>query len=121
MRLCCDDWESVTRLLSATSSWTEDLGAEQRVAGFSCRLADLFGDTHAIAHRLAEYSLEGVEVSIDKCHMSIATDKGMVKGLPLQNSVIVYNDNTAVVCPPQAHGWAKQGLLRAAQQNGWHR
>jgi hypothetical protein len=62
---------------------------------------DLFDSTNAIAHKLMEYVVEGAEASIGHHFVSMATDKGIVKGLPLHNSAFVYVNNLCVISPPQ--------------------
>ena len=49
---------------------------------------------------IAKYVYSSVEASRGKDCFSIATDKGQIGGLSLMNSIIVYPDNLAVICPP---------------------
>lgn len=49
-----------------------------------------------------KYLFNAQEMSRNRRTMSIATDKSTVHGLPLQDTILVYPDNMAVVCPPTA-------------------
>ena len=51
---------------------------------------------------LVKYLYAAVNKSFNQRTFSLATDKATVGGLPIQNTILVYPDNVAVVCPPQA-------------------
>jgi hypothetical protein len=63
-------------------------------------LKDIMADPDASSHRLAEYVMEGAEMTIGHPVFSISTDNASVKGLMLQNSLIVLPNNLAILCCP---------------------
>ena len=52
-------------------------------------------------HKLANYLLNGVESSANQTTLTIGTDGVMSCGLPVQNSMVTFPSNTAIVCAPQ--------------------
>lgn len=97
----------LTWRLSTSLEWVLGMQSGKKLASYRVsfayrELGGLMSSPNEVAHRLYEYVAEGVEATLGHTFMSIGTDKGQVKGLPLQNAVIVLPTNQAIVCCPQA-------------------
>ena len=101
-------WELGARL---QHKWLASFRGKQ-VAGMQCRVVnieDALEKPHQLDRELVRYMCISKRCLGQDLHLSCATDKSVVGGLPLQNTIFCIPENYAVVAAPQVprsrQGW----------------
>ena len=103
--------------MAALSCWHEGKTGEHTLQAAPVDNLQLLQSKKVLDQELLKHALAGSEHSRPFRNLVLATDKGQVNGLGLQDTALLAPDNVAWICAPMAPGPAPKGQPQSLTQS----